>query len=315
MNQSHLVLAFYHITPVDCPETEVKIQHAFCKDHDLMGRVYIADHGINGQMSATPKAAKAYMEWLKSRTPFEDVTFKLHDWHEHCFPRMTIKTRPKLVAIDSPIDWSTRGKHISPQEWRDLMESEERPPLIDVRNDYEWDVGHFEGSERPPCQTFRHFENWADDLKERHDPQKPLMMCCTGGIRCELFSSMLIKRGFEKVYQLDGGIINYGLQEGNKHFEGKLFVFDDRLVVPISDEPTNTISTCIFCEKKADHYINCANMDCNELFISCPTCLDAHQGCCCTNCISAPRVRPHQPNTRHKPFRKKHLAPPMAKPS
>lgn len=305
----HVVLAFYHIADVPCPKTEVKIQHAFCKEHDLTGRVYIADHGINGQMSGTPEAAKAYMEWLKSRSPFEGVVFKLHEWHEHCFPRMTIKTRPKLVAIDSPINWKTRGKHISPKEWRTLMESDNRPPLIDVRNDYEWDVGHFEGAERPPCQNFRHFENWADDLKKRHDPNQPIMMCCTGGIRCELFSSMLIERGFQEVYQLDGGIINYGLQEGNDHFKGKLFVFDDRLVVPISDQAAEPIAKCSFCQEPADNYINCANMDCNELFISCTSCLDARKGCCCEECSTASRVRSYNAQSRHKPFRRKHIHP------
>lgn len=307
MSDSHVVLAFYHIASVPSPKEEVAIQHAFCKEHDLMGRVYIADHGINGQMSATPEAAEAYMEWLKKRSPFEDVVFKLHFWHEHCFPRMTIKTRPKLVAIDSPIDWSIRGRHISPKEWRALLESANRPPVIDVRNDYEWDVGHFEGSERPPCQNFRHFENWADRLRKDHDPEKPIMMCCTGGIRCELFSSMLIERGFKEVYQLEGGIINYGLQEGGQHFEGKLFVFDDRLVVPISDDPAPPISLCRFCSTPTDSYVNCANMDCNELFIVCPDCLSSHKGCCSPSCTTQERVRPFNPAQRHKPFRKKHL--------
>ncbi len=307
MDDSHLVLAFYHIAKLEDPKAEVKAQKAFCQEHDLMGRIYVAEHGINGQMSATPEAANAYMEWLKSHSPFEDVVFKLHTWHEHCFPRLTIKTRPKLVAIDIDIDWKHRGTSVTPEKWRELMESDDCPPIFDVRNDYEWEIGRFKGSKKPPCNTFRDFEKWADDLKQEHNPEKPVMMCCTGGIRCELFSSMLLRRGFKTVYQLGGGIINYGLKEGSKHWEGKLFVFDDRLVVPISEEPTETVGRCSFCSSEIDDYYNCANMECNDLFLSCKSCLKEHIGCCCTDCTKQERVRPYHEQERHKPFKRLHL--------
>ncbi len=129
-------------------------------------------------------------------------------------------------------------------------------------------------------------------------------MYCTGGIRCELYSSILKERGFDNVFQLQGGIINYGLEQGSKHWNGKVFVFDDRLAVPISDEPTKIIGTCHHCNTPNESYLNCANIDCNNLFLCCPECLQKLQGCCSENCKHAERVRPFHQESAHKPFRK-----------
>jgi UPF0176 protein len=177
---------------------------------------------------------------------------------------------------------------------------------LDVRNEYEWKVGRFEGAELPPCDTFREFAAYADALKEKSNPKDtPVMMYCTGGIRCELYSAVLKERGFEHVYQLDGGVIGYGLEEGNSHWQGKLFVFDDRLTVPINEEgETPVIGTCHHCKAPNETYYNCANTDCNNLFLCCKSCAIEHSGCCCTECKEAPRRRPFQAETAHKPFRK-----------
>jgi len=162
-----------------------------------------------------------------------------------------------------------------------------------------------EGAELPTLEQFREFPAYAKKLKEKCDPQKTkVMMYCTGGIRCEVYSALLKEEGFNEVYQLQGGIIKYGLQAGSKHWKGKLFVFDDRLAVPISEEPAEIISCCIHCEKKTDLYFNCANMDCNELYLSCLACAEKTKGCCCTACEEAPRIRPLQLTERPKPFRR-----------
>lgn len=304
MKEEIIVLAFYHIVPIENPKQEMKEQKRFCAQHNLQGRVYIADHGINGQMSGDREGAKAYMEWMHQRELFHDVHFKLHNWHEHCFPRMQIKVKPKVVACDHPVNWQHRGKHLSPKEWKAFLDQENPPPVLDARNDYEWEIGRFKGAKKPPCGTFRDFDRWASDLKQEHDPKKPILMYCTGGIRCELFSSMLQERGFEEVYQLQGGVINYGLEEGAKHWDGKLFVFDDRMAVPISEEETAVIGRCSLCQTPCDTYYNCANMDCNELFIACPDCLQTHQGCCQASCATQERVRPLDEQQPSKPFKK-----------
>lgn len=301
--KTHLVLAFYHLFPLENPQEEVKIQKEFLSQKDAKCRIYIGPQGINGQLSASYQDACAYMDWLTQRPEYKEVTFKIHKHHENVFPRQTIKFRKELVAYDSPTDLSNKGEHLPPSEWKQMLQNKENI-LLDIRNDYEWKIGRFEGAELPPCKTFRDFRTYADELKQKVDPQKtPVMMYCTGGIRCELFSAVLKEKGFQKVYQLEGGVINYGLKQGNDHWLGKLFVFDDRLAVPISDEQCSTIGTCHHCGKANDTYYNCANMDCNELFLCCPECLSQFQGCCQGSCQSAKRLRPYHQCT-HKPFQK-----------
>jgi UPF0176 protein len=312
MTKKYFVLAYYIFTPIDDPHEEVRRHHAFLEGKDATGRIYISNEGINGQMSASAYEAELYMEWLRSDERFSQVEFKIHTHEENVFPRMTVKFRKQLVALDRAVDLSKRGTSVSPEEWKRLLEERDENTLIlDVRNDYEWKIGHFEGSELPTLEQFRAFPAFAKKLKESRDPQKThVMMCCTGGIRCELYSALLKEEGFELVTQLQGGIINYGLKVGSAHWLGKLFVFDDRMAVQISEkEPAETISCCHLCEVPSDTYYNCANMDCNELFLSCPECAEASQGCCSEACKGALRVRPFEPGEKPRPFRKKHLLP------
>lgn len=301
----YFILAYYYFTSIPDPHQEIVAHKEFFKERGLTSRIYISEQGINGQMSGIREEAEAYMKWMHANPLFENMRFKIHTYHENVFPRQTIKYRKQLVALDEEVDLSKIGEHVSPAQWKSLLESEEKPVLLDVRNDYEWEVGRFEGAVCPPCETFRQFGQYTEELKSQVDPQTtPVMMYCTGGIRCELYSSLLIKQGFKKVYQLDGGIINYGLKQGGDHWLGKLFVFDDRLTVPISEEETPVIGKCIHCQIPIEAYYNCANMDCNRLFLCCPACLKQFKGCCCSECQTAPRLRPYHHQDAHKPFRK-----------
>lgn len=299
------VLAYYFFKEIEDPAVEVLRHKEFFSDRDVQGRIYISKEGINGQMSASPQASQQYREWMQAR--FGAIEFKIHTWHEHCFPRMTVKTRPQLVALDKEVDMSKTGVHLSPEEWKKMLDSkDENTILIDVRNDYEWDVGHFVGAELPDLEKFRQFPEYARQLKAERDPSKTkVMMYCTGGIRCELYSALMKEEGFNEVYQLQGGVIKYGLETGSKHWRGKLFVFDDRLAVPITDkEPAEVISKCLHCKATSDLYFNCANTDCNELYISCLECAEKTKGCCCSACEGAPRVRAFVKQERPKPFRR-----------
>ena len=301
------VLAYYLFTPVEDPAREVLCHKDFFSCRDIKGRIYLSKEGINGQMSACPKAAEEYMEWLRSDPRFHKTVFKIHLHPEHCFPRATVKVRPQLVALDREVDMAKTGEHVAPAVWKTMLQERgEETVLLDVRNAYEWEIGHFEGAERPKLDQFREFPSYAKQLKERWDPAKTkVMMYCTGGIRCEVYSALLKEEGFEDVYQLEGGVVQYGLDEGAEHWKGKLFVFDDRLAVPLHEEASSeVISCCRFCQEKSDLYFNCANMDCNELFIACHACGEKHQGCCSAVCQTMPRVRPFQPSERPKPFRR-----------
>lgn len=306
-SKKYLVIAFYHLTPIEEPQAEVAKHHAFFENRDITSRIYISHEGINGQMSASLIDAEAYMAWLKGDDRFQGVQFKYDPYHEHVFPKKTVKFREQLVALDAKADLTQRGTPVSPEEWKEMLESrDERTLLLDVRNDYEWKVGHFEGAELLSLEAFREFPLYAQKLKQEIDPKKSkVMMYCTGGIRCEYYSSLLKEAGFENVFQLEGGVINYGQKEGGVHWKGKLFVFDDRLTVPVGDKSGDeVIAKCLHCESSSDVYYNCANMDCNALFTCCPACAEKSLGTCSEACLGAERLRPYEKGEKPKPFRK-----------
>jgi UPF0176 protein len=303
------VLAYYCFVPIQDPHAEVLRHKEFFSTQDIRCRVYISEEGINGQMSASAAASQAYQQWLKSDPRFEGVVFKIHHHTEHAFPRATVKYRKQLAALDAQFDIAMTGEHVSPERWKEMLEQrDENTIVLDVRNDYEWVIGRFEGAELPKLETFREFPQYARQLKEERDPKETkVMMYCTGGIRCEILSALMKKEGFEKIYQLEGGVINYGLKEGHDKWQGKLFVFDDRLAVPIDEKTDEVISECHCCHAPSDVYYNCANMDCNALFLSCQPCAEKTKGCCSEACRGAARVRPYEKRERPKPFRRSHF--------
>ena len=303
---AYQVLAYYLFTTIENPEEEVARHKRFFEPLDVRGRIYISKEGINGQMSATPETAQKYRDWMQADSRFAAIDFKIHTHNEHVFPRMTVKVREQLVALDETVDLALGGERLSPEKWAAMLEGrDENTLLLDVRNDYEWEIGHFEGADLPSLEMFRQFPSFAKLLKETRPPEKTkVMMYCTGGIRCELYSALLKREGYEKVYQLEGGVIKYGLEQGNKHWLGKLFVFDDRLSVPISSDEAEVISRCRHCETVSDVYYNCANMDCNALFLCCMSCAEKFQGACSSECQKAERLRPYEKSERPKPFRK-----------
>ncbi|MFZ0565988.1 MAG: rhodanese-related sulfurtransferase [Chlamydiales bacterium] len=307
MKKNYQVLAYYHFVPIDDPLLEIKKHKKFFENKSSLGRIYISEEGINGQLSGESEDMEAYEAWLKEDERFSSMPVKIHPSDRQVFPRLTIKYRKQLVALDQKVNLAKRADKVSSTQWKAMLESGEYL-ILDVRNHYEWEIGHFEGAVLPPLNTFREFPSYADRLSEELDPKKTkIMMCCTGGIRCELFSALLIEKGFEKVYQLDGGILNYGLQEGSKHWKGKVFVFDDRLAVSIDGKETLPISKCHHCHLACDTYYNCANMDCNQLFICCPSCHEIYEGCCQKACQSASHRRPYSAGQGNTPFRRKHL--------
>ena len=308
--KKYYVIAFYLFTQIEDPHAEVTKHQKFFKERDVKSRIYISHEGINAQMSASEAHAIEYMEWMKQDERFKDIDFKIHMHHEQVFPRATVKFRKSLVALGHNANPHQGGEHVSPAKWKEMLEQNSKDViLLDVRNDYEWKIGHFQGAVKPKLDIFRKFPEYVNQLKEEYDPSKTrVMMYCTGGIRCELYSALMKDHGFENVYQLNGGVIRYGLEEGDDKWEGKLFVFDDRLAVPLVEKSEALpISSCHFCAVPSDVYYNCANMDCNEMFLSCPSCAEKLNGCCSEVCKCAPRMRVYEKENRPKPFRRKHL--------
>ena len=312
MNQEkvYYVIAFYLFTAIENPQEEVEKHHIFFENRDIRSRIYISHQGINAQMSALEEHALEYMEWMRADERFKDIDFKCHKYHEQVFPRATVKYKKQLVALDHNADPHKGGEHLPPAQWKQMLEEEkDNVLLLDVRNDYEWKVGHFEGAVKPELDIFRKFPEYAKELKKTHDPKNTkVMMYCTGGIRCELYSALMKEEGFETVYQLEGGVIKYGLEQGEDKWLGKLFVFDDRLAIPIAEEDkAPVIGSCHHCGLACDVYYNCANMDCNELFVSCSSCAEELSGCCQKECQCSEKLRPYEKDKKPKPFRRKHL--------
>ncbi len=303
-----VVLAYYVIEKITDPQRMIKEHRQFLESVDSKGRIYIGPQGINAQISIARGDLNKYLEFLKKDPIYNSADLKAHADREHRFAKLTVKYRTQIVALDLDVDFSKRGEYISPEEFeRKLDERDENTILIDVRNNYESEVGYFEGALKPDRKTFREFVEYADRLalETLDKKEKTVLMYCTGGIRCEFYSPLMKERGFDKVYQLKGGVIGYGLSQGAKHWRGKLFVFDDRLVVPISSDNDEVISNCKFCTTPTDLFYNCANMDCNDLFLCCKECAIKHMGCCKRECEVAPRVREmDRCNCRPQPFRK-----------
>ncbi len=298
-------LAYYHFFPIENPHVEIKSYKNFFENKNIKGRIYISKEGINAQISAREEDGKKFIEWLKKDARNSELKIKVQLCKEHAFYKTTVKFKEQLVAFDQEVDLHNTAEKVSPEKWQKMLENKDAQTfLLDVRNAYESEVGYFQGAIKPKLNFFREFAPYIEELKKMMDPEKDtLMMYCTGGIRCEYYSAFLKKKGFKKMCQLDGGVINYGNKVGSKFWQGKLFVFDDRMITPISEDNTETLSLCFHCRKPTDIYYNCANMDCNELFLSCRECSKLLKGLCSDSCAQG-RVRPFDSSECPVPFRR-----------
>lgn len=303
MEYNYKVLLYYQFTAISDPQSFAKQHKAYCNDLGLKGRIYVSEEGINGTVSGTPEQCENYKAHLRAIEGFESTEFKEDPCEFVPFAKLTCKVRKEIVALHAgDLDPKEGGNRLQPEEWKQLLESEEDKIVIDVRNDYEYEIGHFKGAIRVDEKNFYDFPKWLDSFEWPKD--KKVMMYCTGGIRCEKFSVLMKKKGWEDVNQLHGGIINYGHKAEGKHWEGKCFVFDDRLAVPINPESTEPISKCEITGKPADTYLNCANMECNRLFVCSEEGAKINEGCCSEDCMKSEKRRPFDPKRPFVPFRK-----------
>lgn len=296
------VILYYKFREIEDPEIFCDEHKAFCKDLGVKGRIYISKEGINGTMAGTPEQVQQYKDHLVSIDGFEEIDFKTDTCDYIPFAKLICKRRDEIVAINKKVDTSNGGRYLEPGEWKAIMESGEDYVLIDVRNDYESRIGHFEGAITPGLENFYDFPEWLDQFDAPRD--KKVLMYCTGGIRCEKFSVLMKEKGWEDVNQLHGGILRYAEEEGGKYFKGKCFVFDDRLVVPVNKKNMEPIAHCEITGKPADTYINCANMECNKLFVCSAEGARIMEGCCSEACRQNEYKRPFDQGNAFRPFRK-----------
>lgn len=285
-----LTLSFYKYAKIGNPK--IFRNHLFISwnDMEVLGRIYVAHEGINGQLSLPAKNFDVFKDFLDGIYFLKDVRLNIAiEQNLKSFLKLKVKVRNKIVADglnDDTFDVTNKGVHVNASTFNDLIEDPETI-LVDMRNHYESEIGHFKGAITPDVDTFRDsLDIIEEDLKE-HKEDKKLVMYCTGGIRCEKASAYYKHKGFKNVFQLEGGIIEYARQVEDQGLEnkfiGKNFVFDHRRGERISEE---IIAHCHQCGNPCDTHVNCANEACHLLFIQCCDCAGKMQNCCSDECVA-----------------------------
>lgn len=282
------ILLYYKFTPLEDPEAIKLWQKTLCDSLNLRGRILVSKHGLNGTVGGDIDDLKAYAKATKSYPAFKSTVFKWSEGGREDFPRMSVKNRRELVGFQNSenefeVDENGvvgGGKHIKPKQLHELVEQYgDDVVFFDGRNAHEASIGKFKNAIVPNTNTSRDFITELESDKYDDIKNKKVITYCTGGIRCEVLSSMMKKRGFKDVYQIDGGIVKYGEAYGDDGlWEGSLRVFDDRMTVDFSDHAA-VIGECTHCQGKTNNFENCALKSCNNLVLICETCKNGTQTC------------------------------------
>lgn len=304
-------ISFYRYHYLDDPQQFRDEIYEAWEQLSCFGRIYVAREGINAQMSVPEPQWDAFVDSLAQWPIFDHIPIKFAIEDDgKSFYKLTIKVRPKLVADgldEHEYDVTNVGRHLGALEFHELAA---RPDtlVVDMRNHYESEVGHFEGAFCPDADTFREEIRLVEEALKDQKEQK-ILLYCTGGIRCEKASAYLRHKGFLDVNQLHGGIIEYAQQIKKaklpSRFIGKNFVFDERLGERISN---NVIARCHQCGSPCDDHTNCANNDCHLLFIQCEQCAAKYEACCCEECKTVNASSQEEKAVYRKAFREKYAS-------
>lgn len=281
-------ISFYCYFKIEEPAAFRNQLYIDLKALGVLGRIYLAEEGINAQISVPTENFEAFKIYLYAIEPLKDLRLNIAvDDDGKSFYVLDVKVRKKIVAdgIEDPsFDMVNKGRYVNAEQFNNLTNDPDTV-VIDMRNHYEYEVGHFENAIEIPSDTFREQLPMAAAMMEA-DKNKNIIMYCTGGIRCEKASAFMLHRGFKNVFHLEGGIINYVNQVKqyglDNKFHGKNFVFDQRLGERITEE---IISKCHQCGKPADTHVNCVNDACHLLFIQCDECKEKMEGTCSNECL------------------------------
>ena len=288
---SSKIILYYGFAPVTDPEAVRLWQEALCTSLNLKGRILISRHGINGTLGGDVKAIKNYIKKTKQYPGFKKIDFKWSEGTGNDFPRLSVKTRPELVSFGVPdeIEVSTEGivgggQHLKPKEVNALVaEKGENVVFFDGRKAFEAKVGRFKNAVVPDVRTTKDFIDELDSGKYDHLKNKAVITYCTGGIRCEILTTVMKKRGFNEVYQIEGGIVRYGEKFGDSGlWEGSLYTFDARKTIDFT-ESSKLIGECDFCTAPTKNFVNCANDFCHNQYLICGNCLNDPENLECTH--------------------------------
>ncbi len=304
-NESRVTVSFYKYFPIQNPQEFRDSLYKSLSPLKVFGRIYVAKEGINAQASVPSSQFEPFKAVLFAIEPLNGLRLNIAVENEQLnaaetqgqsFWVLKIKVRDKIVADgieDGSFSMQQKGKYVNAAQMNEMME-DARTVVIDMRNHYEYEVGHFNDAIEIPSDTFREQLPMAADMMQGKEDAN-IIMYCTGGIRCEKASAYMLHKGFKNVFHLEGGIINYAKEikeQGlESRFTGKNFVFDNRLGERITDD---IIARCHQCGKPCDTHTNCRNNGCHLLFIQCAACASKYEGCCsqeCTDTIHLPLER------------------------
>nr|WP_231705921.1 MULTISPECIES: rhodanese-related sulfurtransferase [unclassified Arthrobacter] len=277
------IALYYAFTPLSDPDAVRLWQRTLCEKLGLRGRILISRDGINGTVGGDLDAVKAYVKATREYPAFKKMDVKYSEGSAEDFPRLSVKVRDEIVSFGAPGELKVDengvvggGTHLRPEELHELVEQKEKAGeevvFFDGRNAFEAQIGKFKGAVVPDVSTTHDFISELESGKYDDLKDKPVVTYCTGGIRCEVLSSLMVNRGFKEVYQMKGGIVRYGETYGDKGlWEGSLYVFDKRMHTEFTDDAV-TIGRCVRCEAPTSKFENCSNPSCRKLTLYCADC-------------------------------------------
>jgi UPF0176 protein len=280
------VILYYKFVPVADPAITMRWQRELCNRLELKGRVIVSPQGINGTLGGEIENLREYKREMNRSVLFKNITYKWSDGTGEDFPKLSVKVKDELVAFKAADEIKVTekgvengGVHLSPEKLHELIEKRgDEVVFFDGRNSYEAQVGRFKNAIIPEVRTTPDFLKDLEDPKYDEIKKRPIVIYCTGGIRCEILSVLMKNRGFKEVYQIDGGIVKYGEKFGDDGlWEGSLYIFDGRMNHRFSSN-SKDIASCVHCGDKTSRFINCADKSCNQLTLVCESC-DAKTFC------------------------------------
>jgi len=283
----HTIILFYKYTDITDPVRSKNEQRLLCEQLNLTGRVIVAKEGINATLEGTTENTEKYLKVFLADPRFANTHIKRSVGTGQSFPKLSVKARKEIVSLHLENDINpseVTGTHLKPAELKKWYEEGKEFYVIDMRNDYEFNVGRFKDSVLMPVQNFRDIPSALAHIAHLKD--KTVVPVCTGGVRCEKASGLLVREGFKDVYQLDGGIVTYMEQFPASEFEGSLYVFDKRILMHFDPADKHTvIGICEKCQEKSERYVNCKNPRCNKHFLCCENCSESDgRSFCSTEC-------------------------------
>lgn len=286
-----LNISFYEFVKLDNLLKLKKELQSYIKKNNLKGKILLAKEGINGMLSGEEKDIREFEKYINSFDQFKKVWFKENPVSKHTYKRSLVKIRKEIITFKIPVDMKKTANHMSPEELKQMYDNNEDFVIIDTRNYYEYDVGHFKNAIKLETKEFTEFPQELERIRPQIEGKK-IVTYCTGGVRCEKATAYMKEQGFEDVHQLNGGIVNYGDTIGGAYWEGKCFVFDERGAVDIDPRvqaKNQEYSQCSVCYVPNEDKHTCLN--CSKEFVMCPNCTPLMDNCCSKFCRNKLRER------------------------